>query len=51
VGSAHTRELFEKSSTKNYQKSRIRGFLYKVLVNLFQKVAGFGAEPQGFDLN
>jgi len=51
VGSAHTRKLFEKSLTKNLVKTaQLRGF-GKVLIKLFQKFAGFGVEPQGFDLS
>jgi hypothetical protein len=34
----------------NLMALRIRGFFIKVLVELFQKLAGFGAEPHGFSL-
>jgi len=52
------RKLFEKSLNKNFKfglaiysvaikKSAYADFLVKVLMKLFQKFPGFGAEPQG----
>jgi hypothetical protein len=43
--------FLKKLNQKLPKKPHPRPFFYKVLVNLFQKVAGFGAEPQGFDFN
>ena len=41
-------KLFEKSLTKNFKLNRAYARFGKVLIKLFQKFAGFGAEPQGF---
>jgi hypothetical protein len=42
--------FLKKAQPKIAKKAAFAAF-YNVLVNLFQKVAGFGAEPQGFDFN
>ena len=52
----HPRELFVKSSIKNFEmgdllkSALVQNPQVKVLIKLFQKFAGFGAEPQGLGL-